>query len=401
MNRTEYIQAVADRISDYPEDFQKEILKSCCIQYDALAEDGFSEEEIITQLGTPSEVFIEIRRTYGAPRTGILDEETRNNLKNGITGLTRSGLSLISAFGSSISDTIRGHASDIREKTLHDRFARDVLIPFRISEDCRTLKIDAGRRIVDVFLRSGEMPACCLTPMSKNRQIGLAMEENGGVFLLKPEKGGASLCVEIPPQIENIEISTGGSVSTSELSVRMLTAVTTSRIQSYAHTEAETLTAESSSGTVFLHHSSFSSMRISARSGSIEAADVRGDFYGKTVSGGIHVRQHTADRFLAETKSGSLSVSVSCRTVSLTSISGSIRIFNMETPEILAAETRSGSISCSLLDTDFTAHVHCRYDRLDNRTSLPLTATGTDTFRIGTGGAGLNLSSQRGTITIS
>lgn len=401
MNRTEYMEAIADRIADYPEDFQKEILKSYCIQYDALADDGFSEEEIITQLGTPSEVFIEVRRTYGAPRDSILDEETRNDLKNSITGLTRSGLSLLSAVGSSIGDTIRDHAADVREKAVHDRFSQDILIPAQISDACRTVRIDAGRRFVNVYLRSGSTLSCSLVPARKEQRISLGMEEEDGVLVLKPEKGGASLCAEIPPQIENIEIFTGGSVSASELTVRSLTAVTASQPQFYVHTEAETLTAETGSGSIFLQHSVFTAIRISARSGSIETSDVRGTFYGKTVSGGIRARQHTADRFLAETGSGSVSVSLSCRTVSLTSSSGSIRIFNTETPEILAAETRSGSISCALLGTDFTARVQCRPDRLSNRTSLPVTAAGTDTFQIGSGSASVNLSSRRGPVTLS
>ena len=65
MNKQEYLAAIADKIRNYPESLQKEILQSYYIQYDALVEDGYSEDEILYQLGTPSEVYIEVSRNYG------------------------------------------------------------------------------------------------------------------------------------------------------------------------------------------------------------------------------------------------------------------------------------------------------------------------------------------------
>lgn len=398
MNREEYLKAIAEKISSYPEHFRREILKSFMIQYDALKEDGYSEEEILQQLGTPSEAYIEIRRTYGEPMDNIISAKTKENLKNGFMDLARSGAGLVSAAAGFISGTLQEKERAVREKAVQEHFMNASCFPVSLFSPCRTLRIAAGKKNVGVFLMSGSVLSGCLD--TGKDKLPLLPDQEGDCVTLKPKKGETCLCIRVPSSVKTVEITTGGEIGICDLAVSSLTASSAGRPQFYAHTKAEVLTAESSSGNITVQNSSFSSIRISSRSGSVDLFDSRGTFYGKTSSGRIRATHHTSDRFLAETKSGAVTVSLSSATVSLTTSSGKIRIFNTETPEILAASSRSGSIYCSLLSNAYTAHVRCRESSFINNTSLPVRMLAPDVFLAGEGKAAVDLSAASGSITL-
>lgn len=396
MNKQEYLSAISDKIKNYPESLQKEILKSYYIQYDALLEDGYSEEEILYQLGTPSEVYIEVARNYGEMENKSSAEE----VKNSFSDFAKSGIKLFSALGEAVGKSVSEGIRETKVKAIHDRFAKDYLVPIPTEETCHHLVIHCGKKPVTVYLMSGPTLSFCVTPVSESRATA-DFDKDGDTIILSVKNGEAKLSVMVPDTITTMEVLTGHHIYASELSVNAITLTASSGSIFLNRTSAKTLTTEATSDNVTLQHSTLETMRISTRSGEIRLYDVQGTLYAKTTSGDVKAERFIGPKFLLETKSGNATLSVDCATISLTSAYGNVRIFNTSTPEILAVTTNSGNIDCSLLRGSYSARITCRENNFDNRTDLPISIIDKTMRIVGRGKAAVDLSTKTGFITLS
>lgn len=396
MNKQEYLSAIADKLKNYPASFQKEILQSYYIQYDALVEDGYSEDEILYQLGTPSEVYIEVSRNYGELENKPSGEE----LKTSFTSFAKSSMKLISALGEAVGKSIGEGIRETRVKVIQDRFAKDYLVPIPTEESCHHLVLHCGRKPVTVYLTSGPALSFCVTPGTDSKATA-DFETEGDTVTLSVRNGEAKLSVMVPDSITTMEVLTGQNINASELSVNAITLTSSSGEIFLDRTSAKTITIDTTSGNATIQHSSLETMRINTRSGEIKLFDVQGTLYAKTTSGDVKAERFIGPKFLLETKSGNATLSVDCATISLTTAYGNVRIFNTSTPEILAVTTNSGNIDCSLLKGTYSARITCRENNFDNRTDLPVSIIDKTMRIVGRGKAAVDLSTKSGFITLS
>ena len=400
MNKQEYLAAIADKIRNYPESLQKEILQSYYIQYDALVEDGYSEDEILYQLGTPSEVYIEVSRNYGDMEIHNHARASTEEMKNGFSSFAKSSMKLLSTLGEAVGKSIGEGIRETRVKAIQDRFAKDYLVPIPAYELCHHLVIHCGKKPVTIYLTSGPTLSFCLTPSAESKATA-DFETEGDTITLSVKNGEAKLAVMVPDTITSMEVLTGQNINATELSVNALTLTTSSGSIFLDRTTTKTLTAETTSENVILQHSSLETMRINTRSGELKLYDVQGTLYAKTTSGDVKAERFIGPKFLLETKSGKVTLSVDCATISVTTAYGNVRIFNTSTPEVLAVTTGSGNIDCSLLKGTYSARITCRENNFDNRTDLPVSIIDKTMRIVGRGKAAVDLSTKSGFITLS
>ncbi len=396
MNKQAYLSAIADKIKNYPESLQKEILKSYYIQYDALLEDGYSEDEILYHLGTPSEVYIEVCKTYGEMENRGSAEE----MKSSFSTLAKSSMKLFSTLGEAVGKSVSEGIRETKVKAIHDRFAKDYLVPIPMEGNCHHLVIHCGKKPVTVYLMSGPTLSFCVTPVSESRATA-DFDSDGETITLSVKHGEAKLSVMVPDFITTLEALTGQNINASELSCNAITLTTSSGAIFLDRTSAKTITAEATSENVTMQHSTLETMRINTRSGEIRLYDVQGTLYAKSTSGDVKAERFIGPKFLLETKSGNITLSVDCATISLNSSYGNVHIFNTSTPEILAVATNSGNIDCSLLRGSYSARITCRENNFDNRTDLPVSVIDKTMRIVGRGKAAVDLSTKSGFITLS
>lgn len=400
MNKQEYLSAIADKIKNYPESLQKEILKSYYIQYDALLEDGYSEDEILYHLGTPSEVYIEVSRTYGDMEIHNHAKASAEEMKTGFSSFAKSSMKLLSTLGEAVGKSVSEGIRETKVKAIHDRFAKDYLVPIPMEGNCHHLVIHCGKKPVTVYLMSGPTLSFCVTPVSESRATA-DFDSDGETITLSVKHGEAKLSVMVPDFITTLEVLTGQNINASELSCNAITLTTSSGAIFLDRTSAKTITAEATSENVTLQHSTLETMRINTRSGEIRLYDVQGTLYAKSTSGDVKAERFIGPKFLLETKSGNITLSVDCATISLNSSYGNVHIFNTSTPEILAVATNSGNIDCSLLRGSYSARITCRENNFDNRTDLPVSVIDKTMRIVGRGKAAVDLSTKSGFITLS
>lgn len=381
MKKETYLHEVELGLFDLAEDLRKDIIHGCEIEYDALMEDGYTEEQIIEELGTPEKVIERSLDTYG-PKPGPQE----------ISLFPKLTASLAYAF----KQFQMGSYVDKVEKYFTTSGMTEIPLDHLVDE----LIIDGGKRPVNVYIRSGELLQYRLEPNDADVSPKMKVTMDDTAMTLRPTGGKLILTLFIPNSIERIVVKTGGNVYCSKLCADNIILEKSNKSTYIDHCRIGALRAVCTSSDTYISNSRFSMLDVQAKSGDVQVEKSEGTVFISTKSGDVKICDHSGEKCTVSTGSGDIIVNSDFSILQLSANSGDIVIRDNSVLEILAASTSCGDISCWLNDHVFTAEIFCKHGEFHNHTFLPVERLEKQHYRLGSGQASVALTTKNGDISI-
>ncbi|MBR4161934.1 MAG: DUF4097 family beta strand repeat protein [Solobacterium sp.] len=390
MTKVEYLAQLRMSLSDYPEDFQNEILSDFEDHFMDGMEQGKSEQEIMDELGTVEDVLENIRMMHDLPGKDPL----RQNLEE-LSGTLFDALQSVSSV---VIDGLNSAVTNISENK-EDRLSSN---SGTLSNPAK-IAIYAGTSNCDILMRYGTQLSYQFQPVfslfsSKQAELEI-QEDNTTEFLV--HNGSAKLLLTIPDTVQSIQIqSSSGDCTFRDIACAELDIRTFSGDISAEEIQCDTMTLKASSGDIKIKRVNASNIALSAKSGDIEAERCHGDIQADSLSGDIDIKSHEGNHVTAKITSGDLDIDTTATEVIAKSISGDIDIRCSSPLMYLKAETKSGDIDIKSKNKDYTATLSTVSGSLANKAHLPADKLNKRNITVGDGIGEITLLSVSGDITI-
>ena len=368
---------------DLNDDLRTEILKAYDIEYSAMSEDGYSDQEIYDTLGRPEDAAKRARQQY-CPK--------QSDLQKG---------SLFSYISSTLSDAWSHIKTSSREDKTDERFRTARLTPITIPGDYEKLVIAGGKRPVTIYIRSEEELMYELYSADNAVIPTMKVDHSGNTVTLTPRGCPAVLTLTVPSQVRNITITTGGTVTCSKLQTETLILERCKTTTYIDDCRFNILEAEMTSADTVMKQTRWDKFRLEARSGDVYIRNCSGNVNVTAKSGDIRIEDHFGDQCSTATGSGDISMKdLYTDVLQVSANSGDLSFHGGKTPSIMAMSTSCGDIACIFPDTNYTAEVYCKKDEFHNFSGLPVTKVGKRSYEVGSGTASVALTTKNGDITL-
>ena len=400
MTKQEYLNALREKMRDYPVDFQNEICDAFESHFAEGLENGQSEDEIIDSLGTVDDVMENIRMMDPGFETR---DQREADLRTSLNNLSSSLRDTLLSVSSVVADSASLAAKNLRSYSSDDT-ANESEGSFEVTEGT-VLKIKGSLHgALDVCLDTGSRLAYRFRPVRSlfsSSPAALQVSQNEETVLFEAD-GSASLWIEIPDEVEKIRIDLlSGDVEVRNLTAESLQGKTTSGDWEFDGCHIRFLTVDTKSGDIDLDGTACTDIQLVTYSGDVNLRKTSGDLTAKNASGDIELVSHTADTIKAETRSGDLDIDVRCPRIELWAASGDIELNAVGRIENISCTAASGDISARIEDTDYTAVLHTSSGDITNNTHLPETKQSSRERIIGSGPASVVLKTASGDIDIA
>lgn len=398
MTKNEYLNALKERLRNYPFDLRKEVLDAFEGHFEEGLNSGETEEEIIESLGTVDEVMENIRMMQlGEERRYDSSEE----LRNGINQLSSSLKNTILGVTSFVSDTVNNAVKDFNDTLEAEKKAEAE--GFIEVKEGTVLRIKGNTGALDIFLENGNRLEYHFEPtlsLFSNTVANLRLSENEHRITME-STASAHLHIKVPEEIESIDIAlASGDVEIDNLNTGDLMIRTISGDIEIDKAAFQRLSINSKSGDIDIDSTSFANADLSTMSGDITLSKTEGNLKADTASGDLEADEHRGDLVYLEAVSGDISANLIASEIELVSVSGDLEFMSDGRIESVSARTTSGDITAEIKDHDYTAVLSTLSGSLSNDTELERIKRSRREWTVGNGLASVYLKSSSGDVSL-
>lgn len=322
MTREEYFAQLEKKLNGYDEEMQQEILEEFKSHLAEAVNSGKSEEEVLEELGSPDELYDNIRTIYGDPSPRSSDPLSID--MDQISSVLKGAFNTI---GEIVSITVDSAVHSYREQENAGQMRYDAQTVE--CEGCDTLRIRSWNCDLDVYIDKGDSLQYTFRPVNGlfvKKEAELHVDVNDTKVDFVGELGRGKLILRVPEQFRIIQMDlTSGDTEINGLTLKEMDMRTTS-------------------GDLNLRNCSIDTLRVSVTSGDITSRNGRGDIYAKATSGDISVMSHEGNAVMISTTSGDADVQANAERISIGATSGDVRCDCPDAESTVDIMTRSGDV---------------------------------------------------------
>ncbi|MBR3357717.1 MAG: DUF4097 family beta strand repeat protein [Solobacterium sp.] len=324
MRKEEYFAELEKKLTGYDVEMQQEILEEFHAHFNEAVQNGKSEEEVLADLGSPDELYDNIRTIYGdpAPRTSSSDafpfdiDQFSSVLKGAFNTI-----------GEIVSITVDSAVQSYKEQENASQMRSEATAVDCVG--CDTLRIRSWNCDLDVYISRGEKLEYTFRPVNS-------------LFSKKP----ASLNVDVTDRKVDFvgELGRGKLIVKVPDAFRILQMDLTSGDTEVIGLHLDEMDMRTTSGDLSLRSCAIGTLRVSVTSGDISCRDCTGDVYLKATSGDISMFAHAGETIMISTTSGDIDVQARGEHISLSAGSGDIQCDRPDSEYSVDITTRSGDV---------------------------------------------------------
>ena len=392
MESMHYIEQVRYCLRDYPEEILQQISDDLFLYIEEQTHAGHTEDEILASLGSAKDYAESMRILYGDPGPAR----------------AQSGdfIGQIGDTFSEFTDWIRDGVKTFEKELRGDREAHPE--PLDIAPQTHILTILCYHSSLSLTICPGSSLTCAFS--SKHTLFGkatsriTAAEKHGGILIkitaanassAKP----ASLVLEVPPQIDEIQItSRTGDTCIRNMRLSSLTGRFSHGQFLCENTRSDAVALQAGDAVVEMTRVTSDHCYIQTDNSEIRYDLCDADAELRSRHGLIRVSGHTGPSLTCMSSKGSQHIETAARSVSLESTSGKILVRMHFAFDSLSVKTRSGAVEACLPYSGWTAEVSTNTGNIKNMTDLPVWQRKKRSMIIGDGDASVRLLSASGSI---
>ena len=322
MRKEEYFAELEKKLTGYDVEMQQEILEEFHAHFNEAVQNGKSEEEVLEDLGSPDELYENIRSIYGdpSPRSSDAFPFDIDQFSSALKGA-------FNTIGEIVSITVDSAVQSYREQENASQMRTESSVVD--CEGCDTLRIRSWNCDLDVYISRGEKLEYTFRPVNSlftKKQASLNVEVMDRKVDFVGELGRGKLIVKVPETFRLLQMDlTSGDTEVIGLDLAEMDMRTTS-------------------GDLSLRSCEIGTLRVSVTSGDISCRDCRGDVYLKATSGDVSMFTQEGETIMVSTTAGDIDVQAKADRISLSAASGDVQCDRPDEDYTVDITTRSGDV---------------------------------------------------------
>ena len=323
MRKEEYFAELEEKLNGYDAEMQQEILEEFRAHLAEAVKEGKTEEEVLEDLGSPDELYENIRTIYGDPRP----QSDSTSFDFELDKLSSALKDAFSTIGEIVSITVDSAVKSYREQENAEQMRTSAAAVD--CEGCDTLRVRSWNCDLDVYISRGDRLEYTFRPVSsvfnkKAAQLSVDVTDNKVDFV--GELGRGKLILKVPEQFRLLQMDlTSGDTEISGL-------------------DLEEMDMRTTSGDLNLRSCGIGVLRVSVTSGDVSARSCTGDMYIKATSGDVDVMGQKGSVIIVSTTSGDIELQAEADSISLNATSGDIRCDRPDRDTAVDITTKSGDV---------------------------------------------------------
>lgn len=322
MRKEEYFALLEEKLAGYDVQMQQEILEEFRAHLAEAVQNGKREEEVLEELGSPDELYENIRSIYGDPKP-----QSTEGFPFDMDQFSSALKGAFNTIGEIVSITVDSAVQSFKEQENETQLRQKSSVVE--CEGCDTLRIRSWNCDLDVYISHGETLEYTFRPVNSlftKKEADLHVEVNDRKVDFVGELGRGKLIVKVPDQFRTLQMDlTSGD--TEMIDVKL-----------------DEMDMRTTSGDLTLRNSEIGTLRVSVTSGDISCRGCRGDVYLKATSGDISMFSHEGETIMVSTTSGDIDVQAKAEQISLSAASGDIQCDRADGEYAVDILTRSGDV---------------------------------------------------------
>ena len=421
MTKQNYLNELKRRLDEYPLGYQKEIVDAFESHFQEGLEAGYTEEEIMNNLGTIEEVMENIIQIEGMPKKERVKEEKtypieddpkpssfEEHVEKATTSFSSSIEELAYAagdFGKAIAKAVTSSVKSVDWSSIGKSVEFSTMVGKEedavvgtIPDPKTHLVVNGEHSSLDVNITHGETFAYHFQPLrnlftNNVPTLQVNTDQDTVYFSLSSKMRGQNvagiLSLEIPEDIETISLrNASGDYEIDNIRLESFMGQTNSGDIEIKDCTIHSIQCKSTSGDVQMNNCVSNEIQCVSTSGDLSLTDCTGDLFVQSTSGDIETHSMQAHQIIAKTTSGDIELDSHASIITTSAVSGDIDIRTTNEIERIAAETVAGDIDISSESKDYVAVIKTTAGDVYNRTSLPKEERNKREYVIGDNGTG-------------